>query len=160
MSANDRRPIKASACGRSRLPERGEAYQLTANAAEPRQGSGASAYGRKNTPPARASRRRLRLGFSERRTRIISASEFSVAAESNRRLRRLERLRSVFRTDASAWPHRAGTLTWPRRWSAHITDRTSARPCGRFGARRRTVQPEKGRTSTSWVGSWPLEVIA
>ena len=156
MSANDRRPIKAGSCGRSRLPERGKAYQLTANAAEPRQGSRASAYGQKNTPPARASRRRLRLGFSERRTRIISASGFSVAAASNRRLRRVERPRSVFRTDAAAWPHRAGTLTRPRRWSAHVTDRTSARACGRLGAGRRTVQLEKGRTPTSWALRWKL----
>jgi hypothetical protein len=36
-------------------------------------------------------------------------------AVPKQRLRRSERLRSVFRTDAAAWPHRAGTLTWPRR---------------------------------------------
>jgi hypothetical protein len=45
-------------------------------AAGPRQRRGASAYARKNTAPARASRRRRRLGLSDRQPTIIRAYSY------------------------------------------------------------------------------------
>ncbi len=102
---------------------------------------------RKNSPPARVSRARLRLGLSAGRAGIIRATTsfqgwWRIGASADR-----DACGPLFGTGAARWPHRAGRLPWLRR----AADATA-------GQRRRgtsDLERREGEAGKSGLEAWP-----
>jgi hypothetical protein len=111
--------------------------------------------GRKNGPPARC----LTMAASARvarrpdwndvwvrvlRTpaakRCLRRSRDASTPARTKRAQGTPALRSVFRTDATAWPHRAADLTPPRRRRTRVSGRRTLRGVGRRGTRRAELE--------------------
>ena len=110
-----------------------EAISGDASAPRSRQLPGASAYARKTTPPARASRRPRRPGLVERQPTIIHAAGLATPSLSKRRRRGSERLRRGFRNgrNALAASRQGPDVTSPRYFqAAPCAERTATQGYG------------------------------